>query len=159
MPEHSGRAHVTAPSHRQRPGAGGGCLLGSGRAGGAGVGRGRQGSDRVLWPAALFLEAGLLVGLLQAPPPRPPPQQQCWVLWGNVEKCTILKNGLSSMKPFHLSRWRRFCSSQINQGSPKFFISRATHFSCLKIECSKSCRFLSLLFQAVAFSVSACVNI
>lgn len=64
MPEHSGRAHVTAPSHRQRPGAGGGCLLGSGRAGGAGVGRGRQGSDRVLWPAALFLEAGLLVGQL-----------------------------------------------------------------------------------------------
>ena len=64
MPEHSGRAHLTVPSHRQRPGAGRGCLLGSGRAGGAGLGRGRQGSDRILWPAALFLEAGVLVGQL-----------------------------------------------------------------------------------------------
>lgn len=80
----SGRAHVTASSRGQRPGAGGGCLpgvsppaspsqvredprgclLGSGRAGDAGLGRGCRASDRRLWPAALYLEAGALVGQL-----------------------------------------------------------------------------------------------
>lgn len=64
MPEHSGRAHVTMPSRGQHPGAGGGCLLGTGRAGGAGLGRGHQGSDRILWPEALFL-----------PPAERPPAQ------------------------------------------------------------------------------------